>query len=302
MKILNYTKVCALVIIVTALNSCKKSQKDNPTPLTNNNPVSLNLTLVNIQAGTFTMGSPTSEVNRGADEIQHTVTLSAFRMSKNEITNSQYAGFLNAKGVGSNGIWASGTYPTQVLINASSAPYDWGVHYNGSQWIPVSGYENYPVINVTWYGATEFATYSGGTLPTEAQWEYACRGTLTTPFNTGTCLSNTQANYDYSSPYNTCTNNITTSLGKTQTVGSYQANTYGLNDMHGNLWEWCSDWYDSYPTTPQTNPTGASTGMFRVLRGGCWNISAQCCRSALRLISTSPSSGNNIGFRVVLLP
>ena len=136
--------------------------------------------LVSIPAGTFTMGSPSDEPNRQTNETQHQVTLSAFRMSKYEITNAQYAAFLNAKNIGSDGKYAAGANPTQALIYASSGSYDWGLHYNTNKWEPVAGYENNPVINVTWYGATEFATYIGGTLPTEAQWEYAARGNTTT--------------------------------------------------------------------------------------------------------------------------
>ena len=248
------------------------------------------------------MGSPTTEVNHGSEEVEHKVTLSAFRMSAYEITNAQYAAFLNAKNIGSNGLYAAGAYPTQALIYANSSIYDWGLHYTGSQWVPVAGYENHPVINVTWYGATEFATYAGGTLPTESQWEYACRGNTTTPFNTGVCLSNAQANYNWASPYNTCTNTITTSLGTTQTVGSYTANAYGLHDMHGNVWEWCSDWYGSYPTTPQANPIGPITGLYRVCRGGCWDFPALYCRSAYRGMGSPDSDFGTVGFRVVLVP
>ncbi|MFZ4402090.1 MAG: SUMF1/EgtB/PvdO family nonheme iron enzyme, partial [Bacteroidales bacterium] len=196
-----------------------------------------------IPAGTFTMGSPITEVSRGSDEEEYQVTLSAFLMSKFQITNTQYAAFLNAKSIGSNGIYSAGAYSSETLIYSSSGLYDWGLHYTGSQWIPVAGYENHPVINVTWYGASEFAIYAGGTLPTEAQWEYACRGNTTTPFYTGACLSNTQANYKWQYPYNTCTNTITTYPATTQAVGTYPANIYGLHDMHGNVWEWCSDWY-----------------------------------------------------------
>jgi formylglycine-generating enzyme len=269
-------------------------------PTTSTNPI--NLTLVNIPGGTFTMGSPTTEVDRKSDEVEHQVTLSAFRMSKYEITNAQYAAFLNAKSIGSNGLYTEGAYPTQTLIYASSGIFDWGLHYTGSQWVPVAGYENHPVIRVTWYGATEFATYVGGILPTEAQWEYAARAGTTTPFNTGACLSNAQANYKWLNPYSTCTNTITTYPYATQTIGTYAANAYGLHDMHGNVFEWCSDWYGAYSTTAQTNPTGATTGSDRVIRGGSWYYSAQSCRSAYRRKS-GPDSGNYvIGFRVVLVP
>ena len=254
-----------------------------------------------IPAGTFTMGSPTGELNRRDDETQYQVTLTAFRMSKYEITNTQYAAFLNAKSIGSNGLYAAGAYPTQALIYANTS---WGLTYSGSQWVPVTGYENAPVINVTWYGATEYATYIGGTLPTEAQWEYACRAgaTTTTPFNTGALLTNLQANYNWASPYVAGTNTVTTYPGKTQAVGTYAANAYGLSDMHGNVWEWCADWYGTYPTTAQTNPTGATTGSSRVFRGGGWGSYAQNCRSAYRISLYPINNRNNLGFRVVLVP
>jgi len=252
-----------------------------------------------IPAGTFTMGSPTTEVNRSSSETQFSVTLSAFRMSKYEITNAQFAAFLNAKSIGSNGLYAAGAYPTQALIFANSS---WGLTYSGAQWIPVTGYETSPVINVTWYGSTEFATYVGGTLPTEAQWEYACRGGTTTPFSTGNYLTNLQANYNWAYPYNGGTNTVTTPLNKTQPVGTYAPNAFGLYDMHGNVWEWCADWYGTYPTSAQTNPTGASTGSSRVNRGGGLGNYAQYCRSAYRSYS-GPGNGNGgVGFRVVFVP
>jgi len=272
-------------MLLMLTSSCKK---DDP------------VAMVNIPAGTFTMGSPTSEVNHGSDETQFQVTLSAFKMSKYEITNAQYAAFLNAKGIGSDGLYAAGAYPTQALINASSGSYDFGLHYTGGQWVPAVGYENYPVINVTWYGSAEFATYSGGRLPTEAEWEYACRAGTVTPFNTGACLSDAQANYNWTYPYNTCTNTNTTYPGTTQAVGSYAPNAYGLYDMHGNVWEWCSDWYGTYPPTAQTNPTGALSGSSRVYRGGSWCSYAQICRSARRDVSRPDDSYSCIGFRLVL--
>jgi formylglycine-generating enzyme required for sulfatase activity len=266
----------------------------------------LSISTVNIPAGTFTMGSPATEVDRAADETQYQVTLDAYRMSKYDITNTQYAAFLNAKSIGSDGLYAAGAYPTQALIYDSyvaySGSYDFGLHYSGTQWVPVVGYENNPLIDVTWYGAAEYATYVGGTLPTEAQWEYACRAGTTTPFNTGTCLTNLQANYSWSSPFSTCTNTVTTPLSKTQPVGSYAPNAYGLYDMHGNVWQWCADWYGAYPTTAQTNPTGATTGSYRVGRGGGWVYGAQYCRSAYRTYCNPDYNRNELGFRVVFVP
>jgi formylglycine-generating enzyme required for sulfatase activity len=261
-----------------------------------------NIAMVSIPAGTFTMGSPTTEVNHESDETQYQVTLSAFYMSKFEISNAQFAAFLNAKNIGSDGLYASGAYPTQALIYASYGSYDWGLHYSGTQWIPVAGYENHPVIIVTWYGATEFATFVGGRLPTEAEWEYACRGGNTAPFNTGGCLTNAQANYDWAYPYSTCSGTITTYPGKTQAIGLYSPNVFGLYDMHGNVWEWCSDWYGAYPTTAQNNPTGANTGSFRVFRGGSWYNDAQLSRSANREGDYPEGHYYTLGIRVAFVP
>jgi formylglycine-generating enzyme required for sulfatase activity len=268
-----------------------------------NNPANpAHLETVNIPTGTFTMGSPATEADRSDDETQHQVTLSAFRISKYEISNAQFAAFLNTKSIGSNGLFTAGLFPNKVLIYESSGSFNWGLHYTAGKWIPVAGYENFPVIHVTWYGATEFATYAGGTLPTESQWEYACRGNTPTPFNTGNCLSNAQANYNWAYPYSTCTNSITTYLGKPQIVGANTANAFGLYGMHGNVWEWCSDLYGAYPTTAQTNPTGATSGNARVLRGGSWSNEAVECRSAFRNYGSTTSAGNDVGFRVVLVP
>jgi sulfatase modifying factor 1 len=293
--------IVGVCIILTT--GCKKDKdnNNNPDPL---NITTLNVTTVQIPAGTFTMGSPATEVARANDETQHQVTLSAFKISKYEITNAQFAIFLNAKSIGGNALYPAGAYPTQVLISPGYASYTWGLNYNGSQWVPVAGCENKPVIYVTWYGATEFATYAGGSLPTEAQWEYACRATTTTttPFNTGACLNDAQANYNWPFPYNTCNNTITTYPNKTQTVGSYPANAFGLHDMHGNVWEWCSDWYGAYPATAQTNPTGAITGSYRVVRGGGWNSPASSCRSAYRPVYYPNTFLENVGFRLVFVP
>lgn len=296
---LNRVLLCAVSLLAV---SCKEVNSDIPLPT-----VTSTIQYVNIPAGTFTMGSPLTEVNRSTNETQYAVTLSAYRISKYEITNAQYAAFLNTKGIGSNGLYATGTYPTQALIYDSgtqdSGSYNWGLHYTAGKWVPATGCENLPVIYVTWYGAVEFATYVGATLPTEAQWEYACRAGTTTPFSTGAFLTNLQANYNWESPYNGGTNTVTTRPGKTQAVGTYAANAWGLYDMHGNVYEWCSDWYGTtYPATAQTNPIGAATGSSRVIRGGSWNYSAKGCRSAFRDYNVPNGTLKDIGFRVVIVP
>ncbi len=273
--------------------SCKK---ESSTP-----GVSLNIETGLIPAGTFTMGSPSTEPDRGTEEVQHQVTLSAYRMSKYEISNAQYAGFLNAKGIGLNGIYAAGAYPTQALIYTET---NWGLKWTGTQWQPVAGKDNFPVVNISWYGAAEFATYAGGRLPTEAEWEYACRGGTTTPFNTGACLNNTQANYRWNMniPLTGCTNTNTNYPNQTQAVNSYSPNAYGLYNMHGNVWEWCADWYDAYSTTAQTNPTGPATGSARVLRGGGWYDDARDCRSADRGSTIPGDVSIDGGFRLAFVP
>ena len=221
---------------------------------------------VSIPAGTFTMGSPTSEVDRSSDETQHQVTLSAFKMSKYEVTFEQYDLFCDATG--------------------RSKPSDEG-------W----GRGNRPVINVSWDDASAFAEWMGCRLPTEAEWEYAARAGTTTPFSTGNNLTTTQANYEGNYPYN---NNAKGEYRqKTMPVGSFAANAYGLFDMHGNVWEWCSDWYGDYSTSAQTNPKGASSGSFRVLRGGCWYEYARFCRAAYRCNVTPDDRVNGFGFRLV---
>lgn len=225
---------------------------------------------INIPAGTFTMGSPKSEVDREDGETQHKVTLSAFKMSKYEVTFEQYDMFCDATG--------------------RQKPNDQG-------W----GRGKRPVIYVTWDDANAFAAWMGCRLPTEAEWEYAARATSTKPFNTGNNLPASRANYDGNSPYN---NNATgESRGKTLPVGSLAPSLWGLHEMHGNVWEWCNDWYsDDYALSAQTNPKGPSSGSARVCRGGSFLSEASSCRSACRLGHGSGESSGDLGFRLVGKP
>ncbi|MFZ4399266.1 MAG: formylglycine-generating enzyme family protein [Bacteroidales bacterium] len=294
-KPLFYTNIIILSTIGLIINSCKKDDK-----IVNNQLPIINIEMVSIPANTFSMGSPITEDGRRTDETQHQVTLSSYKISKYEITNAQFAFFLNILKIDSNGIYADGINNAQKLIFQSSSIYDWGLHYTGGQWLPVKDYENYPVINVTWFGAAAFASYAGGRLPTEAEWECACRATTTSIFNTGNCLCNSQSNYDWEYPLSSCNNTINIKPGKTLSVSSYSANAFGLYNMHGNVFEWCSDWYSGdYTNSPQTNPIGSSTGVFRVFRGGSWETSASNCRSAYRSGSQPVNGTEIIGFRIV---
>jgi formylglycine-generating enzyme required for sulfatase activity len=220
---------------------------------------------IDIPAGTFIMGSPKSEFDRSDYEIQHEVTLNTFRMSKYEVTFEQYDTFCEATG--------------------RKKPDDngWG---RGKQ----------PVINVTWFDAVAFTKWIGCRLPTEAEWEYACRAGTTTPFSTGNNLTTNQANYDGNFPYNN--NPKGENRGRTLPVGSFAPNQFKLHDMHGNAWEWVNDWYENYTNAPQNNPQGPSTGMYKVYRGGGWNLIAQFCRSAKRRYIAPDRRFNYIGFRV----
>lgn len=235
----------------------------------------LNLDMVFVKGGSFAMGSPLSETDRKSNETQHTVTVSNFFIGKTEVTFSQYDAFCDE--------------------TKRSKPADEG-------W----GRGNRPVINVSWNDATAFCEWlsrkSGKTyrLSTEAEWEYAARAGTTTPFNTGSCLNTSQANYDGNYPLGSCTKGEYRL--KTLPVGSFNANAWGLYDMHGNVWEWCSDWSGLYSTGDQTNPQGPSSGTNRIFRGGGWRDGAKFCRTASRLSAGSALTGSGLGFRVVRVP
>lgn len=154
-----------------------------------------------------------------------------------------------------------------------------------------------PVVEVSWYDAQEFIKKLNAKndgyeyrLPSEAEWEYAARAGTTTEFAFGDSLSSNQANFNGDSPYGNAPKGK--HLGKTTEVGSYQPNAWGLYDMHGNVWEWCQDWYGDYPSG--ANPTG-----FRVQRGGSWYNSGSVLRSAFRGSHAPLYRYNDLGFRLI---
>ena len=259
--------------------------------------------MVLIKGGEFTMGSPENEFGRQKDETQHQVKLSDFYMCKFEVTVADFKKFVDdsiymtdaEKGDGSY-MWNGKEWKKEKGIN-------WRFGVSGKK-REIAEY-NHPVVHVSWNDAVAYCDWLSaktGTkyqLPTEAEWEYACRAGTTTPFNTGNNLTTSQANYNGNYPYNN--NPKGEYREKTMPVGSFSPNSWGLYDMHGNVYEWCSDWYSSdyYAISPQNNPKGPSSGSSRVLRGGSWEDCASSCRVSSRDIK-HPAYGNaNFGFRLV---
>ena len=265
------TKVTTLSLIMGLFffqASYSNSQQPTKQSLTN----SIGINLVLIPKGKFLMGSPETEEKRVKDEIQHEVTISQnFYMGSTEVTQAQWN-----KVIG---------------INPSS--------FKGDE-LPV--YQIRP-FEAVWFCKRlsempeEKKAGRKYRLPTEAEWEYACRAGTITPFNFGSQLNGRQANCDGTRPYGTDTKGP--NLEKTSPVGTYPANAWGLYDMHGNVWEWCSDWYGEYPSGSVTDPSGPARGWQRVYRGGDWRVDAVNCRSADRGCDPSIRS-RLIGFRVVM--
>ena len=198
----------------------------------------------------------------------HTVELDAFYMDVNEVTVGQFREFVNQS----------------------------GDSYN--KWNDVARYspgDDYPMVEVNWNDATAYCEWAGKRLPTEAEWEYAARGGLIGKrYPWGDEITHDDANY--------------TGLGgkdkwdrQNAPVGSFDANGYGLNDMAGNVWEWCADRYSRgyYATSPLKNPTGPDTGLYRVLRGGSWVNNSNGLRAAYRNVDAPAYAYGLIGFRCV---
>ena len=247
--------------------------------------------MVLIPAGEFQMGSNSGSFD---EKPVHSVYVDAFYMDKYEVTNAQYAAFLNAKGKHTE----SGK--TWLYIGRGSVR----IEYVAGVYRVKGGYENHPVTHVSWYGAVAYSKWKGKRLPTEAEWEKAARGNLSgLTYPWGNSIDRNKANYN--GHINGHINDTTAA------VGTYTANGYGLYDMAGNVWEWCLDEHNSgfYAVSPSYNPlSGANsirwildnyTGVnsSRVLRGGSWNNSARLVRVTYRNRTdpTTTSTGN--GFR-----
>jgi sulfatase modifying factor 1 len=134
-------------------------------------------------------------------------------------------------------------------------------------------------------------------LPTEAQWEYACRAGTTTAYAFSDYLTRYQANYNWDGSWNTGNDD-----NKPVNVGQYGANQWGFHDMHGNVYEWCADWYGDYPTGAVSDPVGPAVGSYCVYRGGSYRVTARTARSAFRNWSGRSGSADHLGFRLSLRP
>jgi formylglycine-generating enzyme len=234
-----------------------------------------------IPPGSFMMGSDASEVGRNGDETPHRVTLTnGFWMSRYEITQGEYAALM-----GTN----PSSFPLGLDYPVESLRWDQAANYCARLTIQEQAAGRLPPGYVY-------------RLPTEAEWEYACRATSTTPFHFGSSLTGTLANFDGKRPYPPIPGGDSTGTfrGQTTPVGSYSTNQFGLLDMHGNVFEWCADWYGPYPSGAVTNPAGPATATQRVFRGGGWGDSGAQCRSAIRWAQTPDFISYAIGFRVVL--
>lgn len=281
---------------------------------------------VAIPPGTFLMGSQATESERGTAEDQHQVTLTrGFHMQATEVTNQQYRDLVQwayDRGyVTVFGFWLRDNLhgSTATLLDLHIGPE---ISFSAGVFSCVN--PTHPVKDVTWYGSVAYCdwlslqqdlprAYDHGTwqcnagnpyaaagyrLPTEAEWEYSCRAGTQTPFSTGSCLAaGAEANFrgDYGT-YTSCP--LGPSVGWTVPVGSYPANAFGLHDMHGNLGEWCNDYFGAYGGDA-IDPVGSTTPGFRVYRGGGWFTSAAGCRSAARGRTTESSQAQTRGFRPV---
>ena len=235
-----------------------------------------------IPKGSFWMGSPPEETGRRENEgpVHEVVLPNAFYLGITAVTQEQYARVM-------------GTNPARFQGAAGGGP-------------------THPVEMISWDEAVAFCTALSNLpaerearriyrLPTEAEWEYACRAGTRTAFHQGASLGCDQAHFDGAYPYGEGRRGP--SLPRTVPVGSFPPNTWGLSDMHGNVWEWCADWFEDryYQNSPRSDPRGPETGNYRVLRGGSWKNQAGTCRAAYRNALAPNQRQPFVGFRILLV-
>jgi formylglycine-generating enzyme required for sulfatase activity len=271
--------------------------------------------MVYVPPGEFQMGSTDDEVDYalplcreyqsacGRDWFEreqpaHTVALDGFWIDRTEVTNAQFAAFLNEEGNQEEGglNW--------LILESDGCLVE---HVDG-EFQPKSGYSDHPVVMVSWYGAAAYCRWAGGRLPTEAQWEYAARGPEGRLFPWGNEMDGTRLNYcdancdlGYLQPSD---ESFDDGYVRSAPIGSYPAGAswVGALDMAGNVWEWAANWYEEYPSERQENPTGPSTGDRLVLRGGAWFSSWYEVRTAHRGKTHPYLTDIGFGFRCVASP
>ena len=239
---------------------------------------------ISVPGGDYQMGS-----NDGSSDEQpiHKVTLNSFKISKYENTNEQFCQFLNDIQCSANGSNNGIEY-----INISAT--DCQIEFIEDQFFPKAGKTHFPVVFITYFGAEAFASWAGGRLPTEAEWEFAAKG--------GNIAGETT--YSGSNNIDEVAWYFTNSEEHTHEIGTKTPNELGIYDMSGNVWEWCSDWYASeyYSESPQNNPLGPETGTERMFRGGSWRSGAGYCRVAYRSANLPTYNDDFIGLRLVKSP
>jgi formylglycine-generating enzyme required for sulfatase activity len=237
------------------------------------------MTFVEVPAGRFTMGSAASEPGHNPDEVLHDVTIThPFLLSRYEVTQQEWRAVV-------------GTSPSTFGGCGPRCPVESVTYDDVQRFLQKLNETPRPQAST----AVRTLKYR---LPTEAEWEYACRAGTTGPFSTGETLTTAQANYNGKFPY------ASSAPGdyrqRPVAVGSFPLNAWGLGDMHGNVWEWTADWYAPYDDTPSGNidPQGAATGAKRVIRGGSWYFDANSARCGLRYTHAPNDKGFSLGFRV----
>jgi formylglycine-generating enzyme required for sulfatase activity len=266
------------------------------------------LELVRIESGTFLMGSPEKELGRGEDEKLHEVEITKpFYLGKYAVTRGQFQAFVHETG-----------YKTEAeelargfSWNQAKKTWEWSKDYHWRN----PGFaqtDEHPVVEVSWNDAGKFCAWVGKKagrevrLPTEAEWEYACRAGSTTRFF---CGDDEEELARYANVADAAFRKATDlSFGIqaddghafTAPVGRFPPNAWGLYDMHGNVYQWCQDRYDPdyYKNSPKRDPQGPEMGARRVLRGGSWRSNPVSCRAAFRLMDEPERRSSYFGFRI----
>jgi formylglycine-generating enzyme required for sulfatase activity len=272
---------CFVILAATfaPIGADQKPAKESPRPATiptsNGFTNSIGMRFVRINPGTFEMGSPKNERDRNDLETQHTVKLTrAFYMAAYPVTQDQWYDMMCAE-------YARPVEGFDIVVPSR-----------------FSGEKKLPVETVSWNDCQAFITKLNRKekrnyrLPTEAEWEYACRAGTKTPYSVGETLASNQANF---------ASGFAAKRKKTTPVGSFPPNAWGLYDMHGNLAQWCQDRYGRYPEGSAVDPQGPEKGGNRIIRGGSWEDDSGRCRSAARGWESQASRGQGtIGFRLCI--